>query len=135
MNDDGARALSAALSVARIRAWRTHLLTLHKLLIDDERRRYEQVKGPIGGPHHALQLVSRDPWFAWLRPLAALIIEIDERIAADTPPTSDEVDALGKAVRTLLHSDATDTFGNFYRRALQELPDVVITHGKLLALL
>src|SRR5882672_10935768 len=46
---------------------RDALLDLHKVLIDSERAVYETNVGPIKSPHHFFQLVSSDPWFAWLR--------------------------------------------------------------------
>ena len=44
---------------------RDALLDLHKTLIDSERTVYETNVGPIKSPHHFLQLLSSDPWFAW----------------------------------------------------------------------
>lgn len=135
MNDESVSALTAALSSARVRAWRTHLLALHKLLIDAERRRYEAIHGPIGGPHQALQLVSRDPWFAWLRPLGSLILAIDERLFDKAAPTPEERDSFAREIRALLQSPDGDMFGDPYRRSLQELPELVVAHGILMGLL
>ena len=50
-----------------LQALRDTLLDLHKTLIDSERAVYENKVGPIKSPHHFFQLVSSDPWFAWLR--------------------------------------------------------------------
>ena len=49
---------------------RDALLDLHKTLIESERAVYETKVGPIKSPHHFFQLVSSDPWFAWLRPVS-----------------------------------------------------------------
>ena len=75
---------------------RDALLDLHKALIDSERAVYETKVGPIKSPHHFFQLVSSDPWFAWLRPVSQLIVAMDEALDADEPLTSDNVDMLMK---------------------------------------
>src|SRR5215471_14855596 len=73
---------------------RDALLELHKALIDSERVVYETKVGLIKSPHHFFQLVSSDPWFAWLRPVSQLIVAMDETLDADEPLTSDSVDML-----------------------------------------
>ena len=128
-------AVGAAIAAARLRAWRTSLLSLHKVLIDSELRHYAEDRGPIGGPHQALRLVSSDPWFAWLRPITAIIIDIDERIADPRAVEAADVAAYASRIRTLLTFDIESPFGTEYRRVLQELPEAVVTHGQLLALL
>jgi len=127
--------IAKALAVARMRAWRLALMDLHKLLIDDERRRYEQANGPIGGPHHALQLLMHDPWFAWLRPLADVIVRVDERLSDDRALVPEELHAIGSEIRQLLQGFDRPAFAVSYRQALQEVPEIVITHGRVLGLL
>ena len=128
--------VAAAMAAARLRAWRTSLLSLHKALIDAERRRYERVHGRIPTAHDALRLVLHDPWFEWLRPMADVIVTIDERLADETPVKPDELAAFRSRVRKLVQLENADgRFGDEYRRALQEIPEVVVTHGHLLGLL
>ena len=45
---------------------RAALLQLHKALVESERHSYEQNIGSITSPGHFLQLLTTDPWFAWL---------------------------------------------------------------------
>jgi hypothetical protein len=131
-----AAAVAAALGAARLRALRTSLLPLHKALLDAERARYEQVHGRVESPQEALRLAMSDPWFAWLAPLAALIVQVDERLADDAPVQAVEVAALrGRAVSLLRQPLPGDAFSEQYQRALQESPDVVVAHGRLAALL
>jgi hypothetical protein len=73
--------LTAAMTVARLRALRTGVLALHKAALDAERARYEQAHGPIGGPQQVLRLVMDDPFFAWLRPLSDFVIQADIRLS------------------------------------------------------
>ena len=49
---------------------REAVLELHKALVDSERVSYEQNLGTIPSPNHFLQLLTNDPWFAWLHPLS-----------------------------------------------------------------
>lgn len=128
-------ALVHAMAVARLRAWRTTLLAQHKTLVDNELARYAAAHGPVGGPHHALKLLSDDPWFQWLRPILVLIVQIDERLAGDTPPTDAEIESFRRETKALIHAPADTPLGREYQRSLQELPAAVVTHGKLLELL
>ena len=135
MKESTGGAVTAALAAARLRAWRTALLELHKLLIDEERRRYERTHGPIDGPHHALRLLMQDSWFAWLRPMGDLIVRFDERLAGEAPITTGELDAAAASLRGLLHAGTPAQFGEAYRRVLQDVPDAVVAHGRILQLL
>jgi hypothetical protein len=128
-------AIGQALSVARLRAWRTSLLALHKVLVDAELLRYGAAHGPVNGPHHALRLLSDDPWFQWLRPMLVLVVQMDERLADDKPLADEELEAFRQETRALLQPPADTPVGREYQRSLQELPAAVVVHGKLLELL
>ena len=111
---------------------RDALLELHKALIDSERVVYETKVGPIKSPHHFFQLVSSDPWFAWLRPISQLIVAMDEALDADEPLTSDSVDMLmNESVFLLLPAEREGEFGERYMAALQRDPHVVLAHAKV----
>ena len=128
--------VKAALAAARLRAIRLALLALHKELIEAERVRYERTHGRIRTGQQALRLVLQDPWFAWLRPLATLIVEMDERLDADEPVHAAGVEGYAQQVRTLLSGElAGDGFRREYHRMLQEVPAVVLAHGRLAKLL
>ena len=53
------------------------LLHLHKTLLDWERAAHERVHGR-GSSNDLLQAILHDERFAWLRPMSALIVRIDE---------------------------------------------------------
>jgi hypothetical protein len=117
----------------RLEAVRVALLTLHKALVDSERITYEQTVGTIQSPNHFLQLLTNDPWFAWLQPLSQLIVSIDEATEAKEPLTSTWVDATAKQTRSLLTpSESSEGFARHYFDALQRDPDVVIAHGAVI---
>jgi hypothetical protein len=111
---------------------RDALLDLHKTLIDSERAVYETNVGPIQSPHHFLQLLSNDPWFAWLRPISQLIVAMDEALDAEEGLTSDIVDALmNESVFLLIPAETGGEFGERYMAALQRDPHVVLAHAQV----
>lgn len=126
--------IDQAVIASHLRAWRTSLLALHKVLVDAELARYGAAVGPVEGPHHAMKLLGEDPWFAWLRPILVLIVQIDERLADSRPLTLDEFDGFRDETRAVLTPTADTTAGREYQRSLQELPAAVVLHGKLLEL-
>ena len=111
---------------------RDALLHLHKTLVDSERISYEQTMGTIPSPNHFLQLLTNDPWFAWLHPLSQLIVAMDQAIDSKAKPlTPVEADALVNQTRQLLvASDAGEGFPKHYFDALQRDPDVVLAHAQ-----
>lgn len=123
---------------------RIKLLRLHKLLLDTERIRYEQVRGQVS-KGELLQLVINHDQFAWLHQLSELIVQIDELIHSDEPVTSEAVPsevrealiaALIADVRILLTPDEVgNDFAVRYDAALQRNPDVVLAHADLVTLL
>ena len=122
--------------MAKYRAVRMGLLGLHKAVLDAERRRYERTHGPVEGTQHVLRLVMTDSWFAWLRPMAALIVQADERLATDEPIAPADVKALSDQVRGLLQQDlGGPAFRDAYQRILQDVPDAVIAHAQVVKLL
>ena len=115
---------------------RDKLLDLHKTAIEFERERYEKTVGVIQSPYHFLQLVTRDPWFAWLHPLSQLIVAIDEAVEEKEPLTGAVADALQKQTRTLLlASENAPGFSGHYFVALQQEPEVVMAHAAVINLI
>jgi len=112
----------------RLRRLGAGLVRLHALLMDRERRAYECRRGPVGS-RQLLELLLHDEHFVWLRSLSTLMARIDELVDADEPLTARDIeDALGETYR-LLKSGESGVFQDKYREALQESPDVVMTHA------
>jgi hypothetical protein len=117
-------------------ALREALLKLHKALVESERVTYEETLGPIQSPNHFLQLLTTDPWFAWLHPLSELVVAIDEAQDAKEPITAAMAEVLVKQARTLLvASESGEGFSKHYDEALQRDPDVVLAHGEVAKIL
>jgi hypothetical protein len=117
----------------RLAQLREALLRLHKALVDSERIGYEQNIGTIPSPNHFLQLLTNDPWFAWLHPVSELIVALDEALDAKskTPLTAELADGLVKQTAALLVASETgEGFARHYFDALQRDPDVVMAHAE-----
>lgn len=107
------------------------LLTLHKTLLDSERVTYERTIGPIKSRNDFLQLLIRDPWFAWLHPLSQLIVALDKALDEKEPLTTAGADVLVNQARGLLvASEQGEGFSTHYFEALQRDPDVVLAHSE-----
>ncbi|MBV9760414.1 MAG: hypothetical protein JO340_07620 [Acidobacteriaceae bacterium] len=117
----------------RLAALRETLLALHKALLDSERTSYEIVHGPIASPAAFLQLLINDSWFAWLRPVTTLIVQIDEKLAARKPlASSRDFELLIEDMRALLSpSRDSDNFWKRYLTAVQRDPGVAVLHEQI----
>ncbi len=117
----------------RLSQLRETLLTLHKALLDSERTAYELVHGPVASPGAFLQLVINDSWFAWLRPITTLIVQIDEALAAKKPPaTPHDFEQLISDTRALLSpSREANDFWKRYAGAVQRDPGVEVLHTQM----
>jgi hypothetical protein len=106
---------------------RRALLDLHRVLLEAVRVEHERENGRVGNAE-MLQLVAYDPRFAWLRPVSALIVALDELQAM---PDVTERDAA--AVRVEIDSllSRGEGFGERYFGALQASPDLVLAHAAL----
>ena len=116
----------------RLSAVRNALLNLHKALVDAERLTYEKTFGGIKSRNHFLQLLTRDPWFAWLHPLSQLIVSMDEALDEKERLTAEAVEALVKESSVLLvASEGGEGFSRHYFDALQNDPTVVMAHADM----
>jgi hypothetical protein len=120
----------------RLEEIRIALLALHKSLVESERITYEKTIGRIKSPNHFLQLLTSDPWFAWLQPLSQLIVSMDELLDPKEELTATVLEAVLKQTRILLTpSENSEGFARHYFDALQRDPDVVVAHGEVVKLL
>lgn len=121
----------------RLQSLSKSLLSLHKTLLESERVGYEESFGKIATPAAFFQLVTGDPWFAWLRALSEFIVMIDERLGEkDRPVTSPEAnDYLGRARVLLTPQENGAGFGLHYHNAMQRDPDVILAHAGMMKFL
>ena len=115
---------------------RTSLLRLHKTLLEFERAGYERERGTIANSYAFLQLVMSDPWFAWLRQLSELIVEMEELLATKETPKEGTAVALTQQASILLTpAESGSEFQKKYFAAMQQSPDVVLAHSEFAGLL
>lgn len=112
----------------RLEQSRISLLKVHRALLQAERARYEKAEGRIENNSAFLQLVINDPWFDWLRPMAQLVLMIDERMAdRKSPIDSAEAEALLGRSRALLSANADgDAFQRLFYQAIQSSPELAV---------
>ena len=114
-------------------ALREALLDLHKTLIDSERVVYEETFGPIQSPGEFLQLLTGDPWFAWLHAISEIIVAIDEKEGGKSRMGDiTEAELVNQARRLLVAVDKGEGFSKHYFDALQRDPDVVLAHARVM---
>ena len=124
------KAVTTSADAQRLSGIRQALVTLHKALVDYDRVRYEKAVGPIRSPNHFLDLLTRDPWFAWLHPISQLIVSMDQALDEKEPLTAAIVEALVRQAGLLLvPSETGHDFSKHYFDALQDDPDVVLAHA------
>ena len=114
----------------------THALRpVHKALVDLTSADYERRHGRIGGPVRLFQLLTQDPFFAWLHPMSALMAEIDELYDQKEAIDPAAVKAMRGAVEALVgdrgQEPSPDSFVSRYLEILQNHPDVVMVHARL----
>ena len=116
----------------RLTEIRHALVHLHKSLVDYDRVRYEKTVGAIQSPNHFLELLMRDPWFAWLHPLSNLVVRIDQMLEGEAEANLAEAYGLLREAQALLRpSEQGDGFERSYYEALQRMPDVVLAHAQV----
>lgn len=113
---------------------RDSLLHLHRILLETERRAYEQRHGKVSRGE-LLQLVISDSQFDWLHQLSKRVVQIDELRQADEPLTAEILLAVTADLQALLTPAATGAFALKYDAAMQQSPDVVLAHAGVMVLL
>jgi hypothetical protein len=90
----------------------------------------------VAGNLEVLRLAIEDPWFAWLRPLTALIAAMDEALQDDSPEAEARVAPIMAETAALLRPDENGSdFQQRYDEFIQRAPDVAVAHGRLMRVL
>ena len=119
----------------KLRSVREQLLGLHTLLLDDQRRQYEDMYGRVQSSGEMLNLVMSHEWFAWLRALSSLIVRIDEILDPGGWNEAEARTLLDYTEALLVPAEEGAVFRQKYFAAVQRNPDVLIAHGRLKKLL
>ena len=76
------------------------LLPLHRRLIESAKSDYAFAYDANASPSKLVELLQNDPFFAWLKPLTAVIVDIDEMARTDFEPG--DADAIIARIDALL---------------------------------
>lgn len=116
----------------RLQDARQSLLSLHKVLMDEQRDVYERTHGRIDSSYQFLELLMNDPWFDWLHRLSELVVQIDEMLDSEEPQVEENAKTLLEQARVLLTpSENGSEFQRKYFAALQQSPNVVLAHARV----
>jgi len=105
------------------------LQALHAAVLNAERR-----FAPSGAGLALLDRLVNDPAWAWLRPLSALIAEVDHALAQNAELSAMEGAAAAAHIRGLIFGEGDlvdEAFVTHYRSLLQLDPALASTHGEL----
>jgi hypothetical protein len=97
------------------------LIPMHRALINAAREDYALAYEAVG-PSRLMQLLGDDPFFAWLKPITALIVDIDEMARRDFERP--DVDAIVDRVQRLFGPAPEPSFAEQYVPILQREVDV-----------
>jgi hypothetical protein len=104
-------------------------LELHRALIEATRYEFESAHGRIENPYDMLQLVESDPVFAWLRPMTALLLRIDELSEQEVISVAEAAAVRAAAERLVQPPDGTRSpFHDRLRALRQSAPSLVVLH-------
>lgn len=102
------------------------LLPLHRALINAAREDYVFAYEPVS-PTQLLGLLGDDPFFAWLKPVTAVIVDIDEMVRRDFERP--DVDDILSRIDRLFGATPEESFAEHYVPILQRDVDVAIGHA------
>lgn len=112
-------------------ALRQTLLSIHKSLLEMERRGYEKEHGAVSAGE-LFRLVVDDPQFSWLHNISEFVVRIDEALSSEEGVTdTDSHVAISLARKIFAPSETGDGFQKKYFVAIQKDPAVVMEHAEL----
>jgi hypothetical protein len=114
---------------------RRQILSLHKLLVDEERKDFERINGKITSGQF-LNLLVNNSDFQWLRTFSILIVEIDEMFDLDDGFTENMIENYLTQIRDLINLGSVDEdFRVNYKEFIQTNSEVALKHNELKKLL
>jgi hypothetical protein len=113
---------------------RNALLTLHKTLLEMERREYQREHGFVS-VGELFRLVVDHEQFAWLHNISEFVVRIDEMLAGEEPIAEEyTASSIALARKMFLPTESGDAFQKKYYDAIQRDPAVVLEHAELVRL-
>ena len=112
---------------ATLREFSRLLLPLHRSLIEAARGDFAIAYEAVEKPSHLLQLLNEHPFFAWLKPMTSLIVDIDEMSRVDFE--RQQFEDIVRRIESLVGNGGD--FAAQYIPILQRDVDVAIAHAAL----
>lgn len=106
------------------------LKAVHKHLLDNERVAVELKLNRHLAPLEFFNMLTRDESFAWMKPLSALIAEIDEFIDESENVSESDVASYRTRIEFILR-DPSSKLAARYLRYLPQDPEFIIAHAEL----
>ena len=126
---------SSKAKVSLLKEARRQILSLHKLLVDEERKDFERINGKITSGQF-LNLLVNNSDFQWLRTFSILIVEIDEMFDLDDGFTENMIENYLTQIRDLINLGSVDEdFRVNYKEFIQTNSEVALKHNELKKLL
>lgn len=116
----------------KVKTLSRNLMRVHKLLLENERIAAEGRLGRPLAPLDFFNLLTQDRNFAWLKPISALIAEIDEFIDEAELVSEKDLATIRARVEFIL-LDSKSKVAQRYLRYLSQDTDLVIAHADLRA--
>ncbi len=109
------------------------LRDLHHALLDRARREYEEQNGVIASPAEFLQRLTGEPFFAWLRELSEMMVDIDIIREAAPREMATLAGTARRAIEHLLAPAAAGApaslFAQHYWRFVHDDPHIAMAHA------
>ena len=112
---------------ATLREFSRLLLPLHRSLIDAAKGDFAIAYEAVEKPSHLLHLLNEHPFFAWLKPMTSLIVDIDEMSRVDFE--RQQFEDIVRRIESLVGNGGD--FAAQYIPILQRDVDVAIAHAAL----
>lgn len=117
-------------------SFRGLLLALHKTLLDQERKFYEDRHGKVANPGVMLGIVMGNPDFAWLRQISSVIVGIDELLESKEPASEQKYKNIIIYVKQLLvPKEGGDVFAKKYFNAIRNNSEASLIHSQIQGLI
>lgn len=108
---------------------------LHRTLVEHTRSDYELERGPAAIAGGLLHLLINDPYFAWLRPLSELMVDLDVLLEGGAAPGDSDAAAVRDELETLLGAPEKpaqiQAFTPRYVSLVASDPHVAMAHARV----
>lgn len=115
---------------AQIKELNRELKALHRWFLELERLEAEKTTGNKITPVDFLHLLTGDPDFAWLRPLSALIADMDIFLDEAETITGEDLNRIREDVSSTLHKKESKLKSRYQHHLFHD-GEFVLLHAKL----